>query len=103
MYVFAITMSGKSAGPNRSATAVVTIHDTGGSPVTGATVHGTWSGDYSASANGITATEGTAVFPSGKVRQANATFSFTVDDVLRDDFIYNPGLNNQTSATLVVP
>jgi hypothetical protein len=103
MYVYAITLSGKSAGPNRSATAVVTIHDTGSNPVAGATVQGAWSGDCSASASGVTAADGTVVFSSGKVRQANATFTFTVDDVFRDSFVYDPGLNNQTSATLVVP
>jgi hypothetical protein len=96
-------MSGKSAGPNRSATAVVIIYDTGDSPVAGATVHGTWSGDYSASVSGVTAADGTVAFSSGKVRQANTTFTFTVDDVSRDGFVYDPGLNNQTSATLVVP
>jgi hypothetical protein len=103
MYVYAITLSGKSAGPNRSATAVVTIHDTGSNPVAGATVQGAWSGDYSASASGVTTADGTVVFSSGKVRQANATFTFTVDDVFRGGFVYDPGLNNQTSATLVVP
>jgi PKD repeat protein len=103
MFVFDISMSGKSAGPNRSATAVVTIHDTDGSPVAGATVHGTWSGDYGASVSGVTAADGTAVFSSGKVRQANATFTFTVEDVVHDGFTYDPGLNNESSATLVMP
>jgi PKD repeat protein len=103
MFVFELTLSGKAAGPNRSATAVVTIHDTGGSPVAGATVHGIWTGDYGASVSGVTAADGTAVFSSGKVRQANATFTFTVDDVVHDSFTYDPGLNRESSATLVVP
>jgi PKD repeat protein len=103
MFVFDITMSGKSAGPNRSARAVVAIYDTNDSPVAGATVYGTWSGDYSASVSGVTAADGTVAFSSGKVRQANATFTFTVDDVVHDGFIYDPGLNKQNSATLVVP
>ena len=103
MFVFDISMSGKAAGPNRSATAVVTIYDTGNMPVAGATVYGTWSGDYSASMSGVTAADGTVAFSSGKVRHANATFTFTVDDVFRDGFTYEPGLNNQSSATLVVP
>ncbi len=102
MFVFDITMSGKSAGPNRSAAAVVTIYDTNDSPVAGATVYGTWSDDYSASVSGVTAADGTVAFSSGKVRQANAIFTFTVDDVVHADFDYDSGLNNP-SATLVVP
>jgi PKD repeat protein len=103
MFVFDITMSGKAAGPNRSATAVVTIHDTDGSPVAGATVHGTWSGDYSGSVSGVTAADGTVAFSSGKVRQADATFTFTVDDVVHANFTYDPGLDNESSATVIVP
>jgi PKD repeat protein len=103
MFVFDISMSGKSAGPNRSATAVVTIHDTGGSPVAGATVHGTWGGDYGGSVSGVTAADGTVAFSSGKVRQANATFTFTVDDVVHDGFTYDPDLNNVSYATVIVP
>ena len=103
MFVFDITMSGKTAGPNRSATAVVTIYDTDDSAVAGATVYGTWSGDYDASVSGVTAADGTVAFSSGKVRQANAAFTFTVDGVVHNAFTYDPALNNQSSATLVVP
>ena len=103
IFVFSISMSGKSAGPNRSAMAVVTIHDTNNNPVLGATVYGTWSGDYSGSVSGITAADGIVIFTSGKARQANATFTFTVDDVVHDSFIYDSGLNDQNSATIIVP
>jgi PKD repeat protein len=103
MYVFAIDMSGKQAGINLSATAVVTIRDTGGNPVVGATVDGTWSGDYSGSASGVTGIDGTVTFNSGKVRQASATFTFTVDDVVLGGWTYDPGLNIETSDTIPVP
>jgi PKD repeat protein len=103
MFVSDIAMSGKAAGPNRNATAVVTICDTDGGPVAGATVYGSWSGDDVASASGVTVADGSVVFASGKVRQANATFTFTVDDVVHDDFMYDPGLNSADSATVVVP
>jgi serine protease AprX len=103
MFVFAIDMSGKAAGPNRSATAVVTIKDTDGNLVEGATVYGNWSGDYNASVSNLTLADGTATFNSGKVRQANATFTFTADDVVKSGYTYDPELNIETSDTIVVP
>jgi subtilisin family serine protease len=101
-YVFAIDMSSKRAGPNRSGIAVVTIKDTDGNLVADATVHGAWSGDYSGSVSGVTATNGAVRFETGKVRQA-ATFTFTVNDVHKIGYTYDSGLNIQTSATVNVP
>jgi hypothetical protein len=103
MFVFDIAMSGKTAGPNRSARAVVTIHEATGSPVGGATVYGTWSGDYNASESGVTGDDGTVAFSSSKVRQASATFTFTVGGVVRDGFTYDPDSNKESSDTVVVP
>jgi hypothetical protein len=103
MFVFDITMSGKTAGPNRSATAVVTIHDTDGTPVEGATVHGSWSGDYSGDVSGVTGPDGTVSFTSGKVRQANAYFKFTPTDVVKTNYTYEPSLNNVDFAEITVP
>jgi PKD repeat protein len=103
MYVSDIAMSGKQAGINLSATAVVTIRDTGGNPVVGATVSGTWSGDYSGTSSGVTGADGTVTFNSGKVRQASATFGFTVDDVVLAGWTYDPDLNVETSDTITVP
>jgi subtilisin family serine protease len=102
MYVFDIAMSSKTAGVNRSAIAVVTIFDTDDSPVDGATVYGTWSGAYSGSTSGTTGTDGTVRFESGKVRQANVTFTFTVDDVVKSGYTYDSTLNVVTSGTITV-
>jgi hypothetical protein len=102
IYVSDIAMTGKKAGPNRSATAVVTILDTGGAPVEGATVYGTWSGLYSANVSGVTLADGTITFNSGKVKSAG-TFTFTVDDVVKSGYTYDPGLNVETSDSVAVP
>jgi hypothetical protein len=40
---------------------------------------------------------------SDKVRQANATFTFAVDDVVLGGYVYDPALNGETSETIVVP
>jgi len=103
MFVHDIAMSGSRKGANRIATAVVTIRDTGEAPVPGATVYGTWSGDYDANVSGTTEADGTVTFTSNKVKQANATFTFTVDDVVKSDFVYDPALNRETSDAIVVP
>ena len=103
MFVQDISLSGKAAGPNRTATAVVTIRDTNGNPVPGATVYATWSGDDSGSVSGVTAADGTVSFTSGRVRHADATFTFTVDNVVHQDYTYDSSRNNATSVALVVP
>jgi serine protease len=102
-YVFDVSMSGAAKGPNRSATALVTIVDTADNPVEGATVYGDWSGDDSASVQGITAADGTVILTSGKVKKENATFTFTVSNVIKAGFTYNPALNVETSDSITVP
>jgi C1A family cysteine protease/predicted secreted protein len=103
VYVSSIAMSGKKAGANRFGTAVITIHDTDGNPVSGAMVYGTWSGDYAATVGGVTGADGTVSFTSSNVKVTNATFTFTVDDVVLAGYVYDPNLNVETSDTIVVP
>ncbi|MDH4137907.1 MAG: hypothetical protein OEW09_14495, partial [Anaerolineae bacterium] len=104
MYVYDIDMIRNTQGRNRSATAVVTIHDDpDGNPVEGATVYGAWSGDYNASVSDATNADGQVTFTSGKVKVANATFTFTVNDVVKSGYDYDPEQNNETSDTIVVP
>jgi hypothetical protein len=71
--------------------------------VEGVTVLGTWSGDESGTVSGVTAADGTVSYSSSKVREANATFTFTVDNLVKAGYTYEPDLNNETSATIVVP
>ena len=66
-------------------------------------VSGTWSGDYDAIVSGVTEADGTVTFASGKVKIANATFTFTVDGVVNEGYTYDPGSNNETSDTITVP
>jgi hypothetical protein len=47
--------------------------------------------------------DGSVAFVSGKVRQASASFTFTVDNVVLSGFTYDPGLNIESSDTLGVP
>ncbi len=101
VFVQDIAMTGLRKGQNRYADATITIYDTLGNPVRGATVYGDWSGDYNGSDNDMTDSEGQVTFTSGRIRKANASFTFTVTDVT--GFIYDPEQNNETSDTIVVP
>ncbi|MDF1514880.1 MAG: S8 family serine peptidase, partial [Anaerolineae bacterium] len=103
MYVSDIVMSSKTAGPNLNAIAVVTIKDTDGNMVEGAMVYGTWSGAYSGSTNGITGSDGTVSFESRKVRQANVTFTFTVDNVEKSGYTYDSSLDVEPSDSITIP
>ncbi len=101
MYVFDITMSGKKTGNNRSATAVVTIKDTVGNFVSGATVYGIWSGATTGSVSGTTGANGTVSFQSASIKKAG-TFTFTVNNVTKSGYTYNPSLNIETSDSVTV-
>lgn len=103
MYVFSIEMTGKRAGANRFATAVITIHDDSGNPVSGATVYGTWSDDYAATVDGVTGADGTVSFTSSNVKLADAKFTFTVDNVVLAGYVYDPNPNIETSDYIIVP
>ena len=97
-------MSGGRTGANRYATAVVTIWDTAGNPVEGASVEGVWSGDYDSDpVTGNTAADGTVTFNSGEVKMKNATFTFTVTGVVKAGLTYDPDLNVETEDTITVP
>ena len=80
-----------------TATATMTIHDDGASPVENATVVGHWSGLTSDSDNGITNASGTVGLNSDRINDTG-TFTFTVDNVTGCQ--YNPSLNNETSNSI---
>ena len=79
--------------------ATVTIVDTGGGPVVGATVYGHWSGSVSGNVFGVTEGSGRVTFKSDW-RWRRGTFTFTVDNVVLSGYTYNPSLNVETSDTI---
>ena len=80
-----VETSSKLAGKNTfvSATAVVTIVDSNGSPVKGATVSGPWSGATGDLDSSVTDSTGKATVYSDEVKYKSGTltFTFTVNDV----------------------
>ncbi|UCH01882.1 MAG: PKD domain-containing protein, partial [Candidatus Bathyarchaeota archaeon] len=104
MHVEKIEMSKESWKPWKRvrAVAVVTIFDVAGDPVEGATVIGTWSGLVTGSASESTGADGNAIFISSGVSSRDGTCTFTVDDVTKADWIYNPEANKETSDSIQI-
>lgn len=98
MYVDDITMSISSRGRNKTAHATVTVVSDG-SPVSGATVDGSWSGVVSGSVFGVTGTDGTIQLSSPTTR-SSGTFTFTVDDINHEELEYDVNQNEETSDSI---
>jgi len=102
MYVNDIAMGWRSAGKNYFGQATVWVKDSTGADVSGATVYGNWSGSASGSASGVTGTDGKVMIESPSVK-GGGTFTFTVTDIVKTDFVYNAALNVETTDTIVAP
>jgi subtilisin len=111
MYVKSIEMSPeiKTRGKNTfvNAVALVTIVDVddNNNSIEGATVSGTWSGATSDSDSGITNESGQVSFKSDKIKNPKdeKTFTFTVDDVVKDGWTYDSTKNVETSDSITDP
>ncbi|GEM_PF-1400155 len=79
---------------NWTATVTVTIHNADHQPVSGATVTGIWSGGYSHTASGTTGTDGTVSFPTGAMKLAKTSVTFTLTGVTATGMTYSPSYNH---------
>jgi len=103
MHVKSIEMSLKTRGPLVNAIAKVTIFDGSGTPVGGATVDGHWSGATSDTDSGITDAGGQVSLESNKVKKpknGEIIFTFTVDKVSKDGWLYDTSKNVKTSNSI---
>jgi PKD repeat protein len=99
-----MTLIGRTVGKKNvfvRAVALVQIMDADG-PVEGATVFGSWSGATSDVDSGVTDSFGKILISSDEVKNAKSgtTFTFTVDDVVKSEWIYD---NADPSASKDVP
>ena len=69
------------------------VLDAGGSPVPNATVSGSWSNGYSGSAQCVTSTDGTCALTTGRIRRNVSSVTFTVTNLTRSGYIYDPAAN----------
>ena len=105
MHVSAIDMSLKETGPNVNAIATVTIVDASDALVSGATVYGHWSEATNDTDSGMTDASGEVSLNSDKLKNPapGTTFTFTVDDVVKAGWTYDPSANVETSDSITVP
>jgi fibronectin type 3 domain-containing protein len=108
MHVHSINMSlsKRTAGKNifTHATAVVTVVNTTGITVDVATVEGHWSIATTDSDSDLTNSTGQVSLDSDEVKKAldGTNFTFTVDDLIKSGWTYDPTANEQTSGTIIV-
>jgi PKD repeat protein len=103
VYVGNIAMKGTtSRNGTRSASAEVTVRDTSGKAVSGAVVSGSWSGAVSGTAAVTTNRKGVAAFKSPTTKSPG-TFYFSVNAVTVSGYVYDVGLNVETSDSITLP
>ena len=104
-HIDSIKMSLRTRGPWVNAIATVTIFDVSDNPVEGATVSGYWSDATSDSDSGITDARGQVSLESNKVKNPPSViiFTFTVDDVTKDGWIYDPSANVGVFGSITFP
>lgn len=100
MHISAIGMSKTKYGKFTYATAKVTVVDEAGSPVSGATVSGDWSGATIQTNSGVTDINGQATIQSRTVKNTAATFTFTVRTMVKSGWVYDASANDVISGTI---
>ena len=100
MSVSSIDMALKYKAVFISATALVTIVDADGVPVSGATVSGIWSGLTNNIDSVVTDINGQVIIESNRVKSANGIYTFTVDNVEKSGWTYDIESNIETSDSI---
>ena len=99
LHVAGLAMTLTSVKRGKTATAQVTITDSAGAPISGATVSGQWSGLVTGSVSGSTGTGGTIAFTSSK-SSSTGTFTFTITNVSATGYAYASSQNAATSGSI---
>jgi PKD repeat protein len=102
MHVAGIAMSLRTfRNGNADALATVTVRDSSGNLVSGATVSGSWSGVVSGNASVVTGSSGSADFRSRRVKApAGSVYTFTVTGITLPGIEYNATQNVETSESI---
>jgi Purple acid Phosphatase, N-terminal domain len=93
IYVFDINLYKRN---RKRARAIITIKDTDGNLVSGATVSITWSGTVGGSSSKATGSNGTVTFNSPR-GSSTGTYTITVNNVTHATLTYNASLNIETT------
>ncbi|MCP8305128.1 MAG: hypothetical protein H3Z50_06675, partial [archaeon] len=85
------------------AEATVTVYDTDNNPVEGVKVYGHWEGATDDEDSGLSDFKGQATLWSDYKRISRGiTFTFVVESLEKDGYVYDPGLNVETSDSVTV-
>ncbi|GAI29498.1 unnamed protein product, partial [marine sediment metagenome] len=105
MHIDNIEMSLIIQGAFTHAEATVTVVDNENAPVPSATVYGHWENATSDSDSGPTDGNGQVTLQSDTVKKAPSgiMFTFVVDDITKDGWIYDPNANVENSDSITVP
>ncbi|MFC1968443.1 S8 family serine peptidase [Chloroflexota bacterium] len=100
-----MSIESRAAGRNifASASAEVTIEDANGIPVEGMVVYGQWSELTGDSDSGITDTNGKVVLTSDRMKNSSGIFVFTVVNITKEGWTYDPEANLETSDSITLP
>ncbi len=101
MHVQSIALTVLRQTLGNSVRATVKVVDPSGQPVSGAVVSGSFNSIVSGSGTATTDSSGHAILTSRRVKKSG-TVAFTVTNVGKAGYAYNPSQNLQTSATIVV-
>jgi hypothetical protein len=102
IYVHDITMGSRTQGVFYYGQATVWIKGVGGADIEGAIVSGDWSGSVSGTSMGNTGSDGKVMLESPS-KKNGGTFTFTVTNVTKSGYNYNPSLNVMDSGTIIAP
>ena len=102
MHISDIDMSTETSRRKTRAVATVTIVDAEGVAVDGATVSGHWSGITYDLDTGATNDLGMATLYSNWKNKASGTFTFTIDNVVKDGWLYDVSANGVSSGSIDV-
>ncbi len=98
VHVHAITVTRKTAGPNNSGRAYVTIVDQDNVPVEGAKMYGFFNEPNTSIKSGTTRSDGVAFTEGDKTKASVADFCFEVTDVVLSGYTYDSAANVVTKA-----
>ncbi|MCK4941449.1 fibronectin type III domain-containing protein [candidate division WOR-3 bacterium] len=102
LHVFNIGMTLRQNGPFTRGITEVTIVDADDIPVAEATIEGHWSGLANDTDQFTTESNGVGSCDSDKIKYAAGWFVFTIDNVFKDGWTYNPAANVETTDSISV-